>query len=64
MVSSFFNLNLVSGDGDYRTLVYFLIEEDMFEMILFTNKKFASPLYKKIYSDNKNTTPVTSGISY
>ena len=39
---------LVSGDGDYKMLVDFLIEEDKFKKILFPNKKFASSLYKKI----------------
>lgn len=39
---------LVSGDGDYKMLVEFLIEEGRFEKILFPNKKFASSLYKKI----------------
>jgi len=39
---------LVSGDGDYKMLVEFLIEENKFEKILFPNKKFASSLYKKI----------------
>jgi uncharacterized LabA/DUF88 family protein len=39
---------LVSGDGDYKMLVDFLIEEDKFEKILFPNKKYASSLYKKI----------------
>lgn len=39
---------LVSGDGDYKMLVDFLIGEDKFEKILFPNKKFASSLYKKI----------------
>ncbi|TRZ78480.1 NYN domain-containing protein [bacterium] len=39
---------LVSGDGDYKMLVDFLIEEEKFEKILFPNKKFASSLYKSI----------------
>lgn len=41
---------LVSGDGDYKMLVDFLIEEERFEKILFPNKKFASSLYKKLPS--------------
>ncbi|MFZ2831992.1 MAG: NYN domain-containing protein [Minisyncoccia bacterium] len=44
----FGNVVLVSGDGDYRQLVDFLIEEGRFEKILFPNKKFASSLYKQI----------------
>ena len=39
---------LVSGDGDYKMLVDFLIEEGRFKKILFPNKKFASSLYKKL----------------
>jgi uncharacterized LabA/DUF88 family protein len=39
---------LVAGDGDYKMLVDFLIEENRFKKILFPNKKFASSLYKKI----------------
>jgi uncharacterized LabA/DUF88 family protein len=39
---------LVSGDGDYKMLVDFLIKENRFEKILFPNKKFASSLYKSI----------------
>jgi len=39
---------LVSGDGDYKMLVDFLIEEKLFKKILFPNKKYASSLYKEI----------------
>lgn len=39
---------LVSGDGDYKMLVDFLIKEDRFEKILFPNKRYASSLYKSI----------------
>ena len=39
---------LVSGDGDYKMLVDFLIEEGKFEKILFPNQRFASSLYKTI----------------
>ena len=42
---------LVSGDGDYKMLVDFLIEENKFAKILFPNKKFASSLYKKLGSE-------------
>ncbi len=42
---------LVSGDGDYKMLVDFLIEEKKFKKILFPNKTFASSLYKKIGSE-------------
>jgi uncharacterized LabA/DUF88 family protein len=46
----FNNIILVSGDGDYKVLVDFLIEEKRFEKILFPNKKFASSLYKELGS--------------
>jgi len=45
---SFDKIVLVSGDGDYKMLVDFLIIEGRFKKILFPNKNFASSLYKKI----------------
>ena len=45
---SFDKIILVAGDGDYKMLVDFLIEENKFKKILFPNKQFASSLYKKI----------------
>lgn len=42
---------LVSGDGDYKMLVDFLIEEKKFGKMLFPNRKFASSLYKKLGSE-------------
>ena len=39
---------LVSGDGDYKSLVDFLIEEKRFEKILFPDRKYRSSLYKKL----------------
>ncbi len=42
---------LVSGDGDYKRMVDFLIEEKIFRKVLFPNKKFASSLYKKLGSE-------------
>ncbi len=42
---------LVSGDGDYKKLVDYLIQKDKFERILFPSGKNASSLYNKI--DNK-----------
>ncbi len=44
----FDKLILVSGDGDYKRMVDFLIEEKRFEKILFPDGKRASSLYKKI----------------
>lgn len=45
---AFDKLVLVSGDGDYKTLVDFLIEESKLEKILFPDGSRASSLYKKI----------------
>lgn len=42
---------LVSGDGDYKRLVDFLIEEKKFKKIIFPNRAFASSLYKKLGSE-------------
>ncbi len=39
---------LVSGDGDYKLLVDFLIEENKFEKILFPDRKYRSSLYKEL----------------
>jgi len=39
---------IVSGDGDYKMLVDFLIKEKRFKKILFPNKQFASSLYKRL----------------
>lgn len=39
---------LVSGDGDYKMLVDFLIEEGRLEKVLFPKQRYASSLYKSI----------------
>lgn len=39
---------LVSGDGDYKQLVDFLIKEKKFEKILFPKQRYASSLYKQL----------------
>lgn len=39
---------LVSGDGDYKILVDFLIEEKKFKKILFPKRRYASSLYKSL----------------
>ncbi len=44
---NFTKIVLVSGDGDYKKMIDFLIEEGRFEKILFPHRKFASSLYKK-----------------
>lgn len=58
---SFDKVILVSGDGDYKKLVDYLIKKDKFKKILFPNKKFASSLYQKLgaelfdYLENPDT---------
>jgi uncharacterized LabA/DUF88 family protein len=39
---------LVSGDGDYKMLIDFLIEEGKLAKVLFPNRKYRSSLYKEI----------------
>jgi uncharacterized LabA/DUF88 family protein len=45
---SFDKVVLVSGDGDYKMLVDFLIQESKFEKILLPNRRYRSSLYKSI----------------
>ena len=48
---NFDKIILVSGDGDYKRLVDFLIEENKFKKLLSPNKKFMSSLYKGLGSE-------------
>ena len=50
MKENFTKVILVSGDGDYKALVDFLIEQGRFEKILFPNRKYRSSLYKSLSS--------------
>ncbi len=43
--NSFNKIIIVSGDGDYKRTINYLIRKDKFEKILFPNRKFASSLY-------------------
>lgn len=47
----FAKIVLVSGDGDYKKVVDYLISKKKFAKILFPNKKFASSLYRKFGSE-------------
>lgn len=49
--SEFNKIVLISGDGDYKKLVQYLVDKDKFKKILFPNKKFASSLYKTLGSE-------------
>ena len=42
---------IVSGDGDYKKMVDFLIKKGRFGKMLFPNMEFASSLYKKLGSE-------------
>lgn len=44
----FSKIVLVSGDGDYKMLVDFLLEENKLEKVLFPNQRYASSLYKSL----------------
>lgn len=48
----FHKVVLVTGDGDYKMLVDFLIEQKKFEKLLFPNRKYRSSLYKSLSSTN------------
>lgn len=43
---------IVSGDGDYKRLVDFLIRKGKFGKLLFPNKKFASSLYTDLAAEH------------
>jgi uncharacterized LabA/DUF88 family protein len=63
----FAKIILVSGDGDYKKVVDYLIRKNRFEKILFPNKKFASSLYKKLtvrYFDYLSKTEIRKKIEY
>ena len=56
---------LVSGDGDYKLLVDFLIEEKKLKKILFPDRSRASSLYKQIganYFDALDTATIRSKV--
>lgn len=42
---------LISGDGDYKKMVDYLIQKERFKKILFPSRKFSSSLYKKLGSE-------------
>ena len=42
---------IVSGDGDYKKLVDYLIKKGKFGKMLFPNREFASSLYKSLGSE-------------
>lgn len=58
---------IVSGDGDYKKLVDYLVKKDKFGKMLFPNRKFASSLYKSLggeYFDFLENPDIKSKIEY
>ena len=58
---------IISGDGDYRKIVDYLISKDRFGKMLFPNTKFASSLYQTLGSeffDFLNATDIREKIEY
>jgi uncharacterized LabA/DUF88 family protein len=63
----FSKILLVSGDGDYKKVVDYLVKRNLFEKILFPNKEFASSLYKKLgpeYFDHLENTDIRKKIEF
>ncbi|MFZ2500849.1 MAG: NYN domain-containing protein [Minisyncoccia bacterium] len=58
---------IVSGDGDYKKLVDFLIKKKRFAKMLFPNREFASSLYKSLggeFFDYLESSTVKAKIAY
>ena len=58
---------LVSGDGDYKKLVDYLIEKGRLKRLLFPNRQFASSLYNSLaptYFDHLDTAAIQAKIAY
>ncbi len=65
--NDFGKIYLISGDGDYKKLVDYLIKKDKFGKILFPSKQFASSLYKQItrqYFDYLDRKDIRNKIEY
>jgi len=63
----FGSIFIVSGDGDYKKLVDYLVKKGKFGKMLFPNKKFASSLYKSFggeFFDYLESKDVRAKISY
>ena len=63
----FTKILLVSGDGDYKKLVDYLVKKNLFKKLLFPNRQYASSLYNKLGSeffDYLEMPDIRSKISY
>ena len=67
---SFDKIYIVSGDGDYKRMVDYLVKKGKFGRMLFPNKKFASSLYKNLggrgneYFDYLESPDIKAKIAY
>jgi hypothetical protein len=64
---SFEKVFIISGDGDYKKIVDFLIKKGRFAKMLFPNREFASSLYKSLggeFFDYLESPAVKAKISY
>ena len=65
--ADFSKILLISGDGDYKKMVDYLVKKERFKKILFPNKEFASSLYKTLgsqYFDYLENTGVRKKIEF
>lgn len=63
----FTSMLLVSGDGDYKKLVDYLIGKDRLKKLLFPNQQFVSSLYRNLpaaYFDSLDTISIRAKIEY
>jgi uncharacterized LabA/DUF88 family protein len=63
----FHKVLIVSGDGDYKKMVNYLIKKHLFKTILFPNRNFASALYRRlppIYFDHLDSHSIRAKIEY
>ncbi|MFA5799351.1 MAG: NYN domain-containing protein [Candidatus Peribacteraceae bacterium] len=63
----FSKMLLISGDGDYKKLVDYLISKDRLKKLLFPNRQFASSLYRSLsptYFDYLDTVSIRAKIEY
>lgn len=63
----FSKILLISGDGDYKKIVDYLMTKDLLKRMLFPNRQFASSLYRKMsptYFDYLDTVGIRAKIEY
>lgn len=58
---------IISGDGDYKRMVDYLVKKNKFGKMLFSNRKFASSLYHGLggeYFDYLESSDIRAKIEY